>query len=108
MRVNVYAEEMTDRVKIIEKRIEGQLFTGLRFYLELPASMVPMLDGSYRPVVGRDEPVVPVQMRGPFIHQPGDDDSSAVTFWGKSDLRILLRRALDLLDQHYQEPKRKP
>ncbi|HXQ34811.1 MAG TPA: hypothetical protein VN843_12430, partial [Anaerolineales bacterium] len=39
--------------------------------------------------------------RGPFIHRPGDDDSSAVTFWGKQDLRNLLRKALDLLDRHY-------
>ncbi|MEJ0006633.1 MAG: hypothetical protein WDM77_09810 [Steroidobacteraceae bacterium] len=41
MRVNVYAEEMTDRIEIIEKQIGGVTFTGLRFYLELPASFVP-------------------------------------------------------------------
>lgn len=35
MRVNVYAEEMTDRVEIVEK---GE-FTGLRFYLELPVTL---------------------------------------------------------------------
>jgi hypothetical protein len=83
MRVNVYAEEMTDRVEIISKEIEGQRFTGVRFYLELPAT-----------VDGR-------QYRGPFTHQPGDDDSSAVTFWGKTDLRETLRKALVLLDEHY-------
>ena len=40
-------------------------------------------------------------VRGPFMHRPGDDDSAAVTFWGKRDLRELLRKALDLLDEHY-------
>jgi hypothetical protein len=67
MRVNIYAEEMTDRVEIVEKIIDGVTFTGLRFYLELPATV----DGK--------------QYQGPFTHRPGDDDSAAVTFWGKSD-----------------------
>jgi hypothetical protein len=30
MRVNVYAEEMTDRIEIISKEIDGHKFTGLR------------------------------------------------------------------------------
>ena len=34
MRVNVYAEELTDRIEIVSKEIDGQTFTGLRFYLE--------------------------------------------------------------------------
>ena len=85
MRVNVYAEEMTDRVELVEK--EG--YIGLRFYLYLP---VTTPDG---------------QVRGPFRHKPEtylselDDDSSAVTFWGKRDLRDNLRRALALLERHY-------
>ena len=83
MRINVYAEEMTDRVKVIEKRIDGKVFTGLRLYLELPAT-----------VKGK-------QYRGPFMHHPGDDDSSAVTFWGKRDLRKVLRVMLAKLDKHY-------
>jgi hypothetical protein len=87
MRVNVYAEEMTDRVEVIAKEIDGQQFTGLRFYLELPATV----DGK--------------NVRGPFIHRPGDDDSSAVTFWGKQDLREMLKAALDLLDAHYEKPR---
>ena len=58
MRVNVYAEEITDRVEIVEKEIDGQKFTGLRFYLELP---VTLAEGQHT--------------RGPFIHHPGDDDS---------------------------------
>jgi len=83
MRVNVYAEEMTERLEIIGKEIDGHRFTGLRFYLELPATV----DGK--------------QYQGPFMHRPGDDDSSAVTFWGKRDLRKMLRSALELLDAHY-------
>ena len=83
MRVNIYAEETTSRVKIISKTIEGRKFTGLRFYLELPAT-----------VGGK-------QYQGPFMHHPGDDDSSAVTFWGKKDMRVLLRKALVMLDRHY-------
>ena len=83
MRVNVYAEEMTDRIEIISKTIDGVKFTGLRFYLELPVS------------------VGDKHVSGPFIHRPGDDDSSAVTFWGKKDLRTVLEYALAALDEHY-------
>jgi hypothetical protein len=85
MRVNIYAEEMPDepRLEIIEKEIDGHKFTALRIYLELPATV----DGK--------------QYQGPFMHRPGDDDSAAVTFWGTRDLRVTLRRALELLDQHY-------
>jgi len=82
MRVNVYAEEMTDRIEVISKTVDGQVFTGVRFWLELPVS------------VGDGE----MQMRGPFMHGPGDDDSSAVTFWGKDKLRGCLQQALNLLE----------
>lgn len=86
MRVNVYAEEMTDRIEIIAKQIDGQRFTGLRFYLELPATLPSGENYS-----------------APFLHRPGDDDSAAVTFWGKQDLRSVLRKALTLLDEHYEK-----
>jgi hypothetical protein len=89
MRVNVYAEEMTDRIEIIGKEIDGHTFTGLRFYLELPST-----------VNGQ-------QYQGPFMHRPGDDDSSAVTFWGKRDLREVLKMALAQLDQHYDSKEKK-
>lgn len=108
MRVNVYAEEMTDRIEIIGKEIDGHVFTGLRFYLELPTSLpkdvylsgpTPTVNGAYF------EPPTDAtrNVKGPFIHRPGDDDSSAVTFWGKQDLRVVLRKALDMLDAHYAE-----
>jgi hypothetical protein len=101
MRVNVYAEEMTDRIEIIGKEINGHTFTGLRFYLELPVT-VPNGGGiGYR------------EHRGPFLHGAADvhtvehaafdDDSAAVTFWGKRDLREVLRKALAMLDKHYEK-----
>lgn len=92
MRVNIYAEEMTQRVEVIQKN--G--FTGLRFYLELPVTTYPETG-----IVGET-----VQVKGPFMHHPGDDDSSAVTFWGKQDLRRLLVKALDELDDYYDARKR--
>lgn len=109
MRVNVYAEEMTNRIEIISKEIEGQRFTGLRFYLELPASFVPNPlppDGgdNERPATVGDT-VQARHYQAPFIHRPGDDDSAAVTFWGKRDLRQVLRQALQQLDEHYGDNK---
>lgn len=59
MRVNVYAEEITDRVEIIEKIADtGSHFYGVRFYLKTHEDMLPP-------------------------NHP-DDDSSGVTFWVKS------------------------
>jgi len=88
MRVNIYAEEMTDRIEIIEKSTKDGEFTGLRFYLELPVTQ--QMDGR------------PFQIAGPFMHHPDDDDSAAVTFWGKRDLRKMLVKAIEMLDEHYQ------
>lgn len=84
MRVNVYAEEMTQHVEIISKEIEGQTFTGLRLYLYLP---VTLPSGE--------------QVRGKFMHHDGDDDSSAITIWGKQDLREVLKAMQSALDDHY-------
>jgi hypothetical protein len=91
MRVNVYAEELTNVVELIKKTSEeGIEFIGIRFHLELP---VTDYNG--------------IQHRGPFIHSPGDDDSSAVTFWGKQSLRPLLSAAILLLDNHYNKERNK-
>ena len=109
MRVNVYAEEMTDRIEIISKTIDGHTFTGLRLYLELPVTIGG--HGKEKSAHRVDEgPGVylagdgPAQVAGPFMHRPGDDDSAAVTFWGKRDLRHVLRLMLDKLDAHYDGP----
>ncbi len=82
MRVNVYAEEMSDRVEIVAKETDGMRFTGLRLYLELPTT-----------INGKN-------YKGPFMHH---DDSAAVTFWGKRDLRTVLRKMLAKLDEHYEK-----
>jgi len=95
MRVNVYAEEMTDRIEIIEK---GG-FTGLRLYLYLPVTQNEVIEEDGQ---GHKKEV---QIRGPFIHHEGDDDSSAITFWGKQDLRVILGKALLLLNAHYDARK---
>lgn len=100
MRVNVYAEEMTDRLEIIEKTTADGTFTGLRFYLELPCTLRLQPAGRGSTVPGD---TATWNVRGPFIHRPGDDDSAAVTFWGKRDLRALLQKALATLDAHYSE-----
>ena len=107
MRVNVYAEEMTERVEIISKEIDGHAFTGLRFYLELPTSLPKevYLSGPTSLVsAAYAEPPNDAtrNVKGPFMHRPGDDDSAAVTFWGKQDLRVMLRKALNMLDEHYR------
>lgn len=88
MRVNVYAEEITQRVALVSKIIEGRAYVGVRFYLELPVS------------VGRSV------VRGPFLHHEGDDDSSGVTFWGSSAVRAMLVKAIALIDEHAEEARR--
>lgn len=95
MRVNIYAEEMTDRIEIIEKEIDGNKFTALRFYLYLPVTK-KIVEETHAGPVNKT-----VQVQGLFIHREGDDDSSAVTFWGKKGLRDMLVQALDLLDKHH-------
>lgn len=99
MRVNIYAEELTSRIEIIKKEVEGKEFTAVRFYMYLP---VTLQSAPNEPVIRSDGQHE--QVRGPFIHRPGDDDSAAVTFWGKRDMRPLLQKALRLLDEHYGEP----
>jgi hypothetical protein len=99
MRVNIYAEEMTERIQIISKEIDGHKFTGLRLYLELP---VTIPNPAHSPIrAGSPETI---NVSGPFMHHPGDDDSAAVTFWGKRDLRIVLQKMLAELDVYYGIP----
>lgn len=97
MRVNVYAEEMTERLEIVKKETPDGKFTGLRFYLELPVT-VPIFDNAGKRMGNTVH-------KGPFMHKEGDDDSAAVTFWGKRDLRTMLRKAINMLDEHYGIPE---
>ena len=86
MRINVYAQEITERVERVVATADntGATFIGIRFYLDSPDCLVPP-------------------------NHP-DDDSSAVTFWvrsGKSGykpgdakpLAELLRKAALLLHE---------
>ena len=88
MRVNIYAEELPEEgaIEIIGKEINGHTFTGLRIPLYLP---VTLPSGE--------------QAKGKFMHHPDDDDSSAITIWGKKDLRRLLKEAIEKLDEHYND-----
>lgn len=84
MRVNVYAEELSQDIEIIEKTTPDGTFTGLRMYLYLPVTD----ENGYN-------------RSGKFMHRPGDDDSAAITFWGKRDLRAVLVKMLEELDNHH-------
>lgn len=96
MRVNIYAEELSTNIEIISKEIGGQTFTGLRMYLYLPVTLYETKDGV-------PDMTKPYQVNGPFMHHPGDDDSSAITIWGKKNLRDILKSALSELDKYYVE-----
>jgi hypothetical protein len=77
MRVNVYTEEITNRVELVKKTVEdtGEKFYGVRFFLASP----------------------------PELHRKdqGDDDASSVTFWSdkpdRNMVRNILSKALDLI-----------
>jgi hypothetical protein len=99
MRINVYSEEITDRIEILQKSTEAGDFVGVRFNLELPVTI---------PLDTKDPKRGHAVYKGPF-KASGDDASSAVTFWArldkadKYDLRKLLRAASDLLESFYDE-----
>jgi hypothetical protein len=77
MRVNVYNEEITDRIDLVEKTVEdtGEKFYGVRFFLASPAEL--------------------------HRKNQGDDDAPSVTFWSdRSDrdrVRNILSKALDMI-----------
>jgi hypothetical protein len=55
VRINVYAEELTDEVTVVEKEADtGRTFYGVRVFLRSPEEL---------------------------HHSPEDDDRSAITFW---------------------------
>jgi hypothetical protein len=102
MRVNIYAEEMTDRIEIVTKRIDGHDFEAIRFYLYLPVTKQIVRETHVGPVNDT------VQVQGPFLHRDGDDDSSAVTFWSRGKLRDVLCKAIELLDAHHAAKRAGP
>lgn len=83
MRINVYGEELTNRVEVVSKEVSGRTFYGVRVYL-------------YTPITSTD---AGVPISGPFFC--GDTDrSSAVTFWSENPLhiRMLLNRMSDAIN----------
>jgi len=77
MRINVYKEELTKRIEVVSKTVDGITYDGLRIYLYLPTTQ-HTLSGTRN-------------VKGPFIHREGDDDSAAVTFWSdREDLHQLV------------------
>lgn len=78
MRINVYAEELTDRVEIVEKEVDGKHFYGIRLYLYLPIA-VGRNNHPVQPEAKQE--IISGHIAGPFIHHKGDDDSAGITFW---------------------------
>lgn len=84
MRVNVYGEELTDRIELVEKAVDegGEVYTfyGLRLWLKFPNQEWWI----HRKVAGEL-----------------DDDSSAITIWApsKEKLGILLDRMREVLEE---------
>lgn len=88
MRVNVYGEELTNRIEVVTKEADGYTFYGLRFWLKFPNADWWI----HRKVTNEGE-------------LENDDDSSAVTIWAenKEQLWDLFQQAIDELEQPTEE-----
>jgi len=82
MRLNVYGEELTDKVEVIKKTVDQRLFVGIRFYLKSHPDL---------------------------HHSDSDNDESAVTFWVPwtkekgndfDKLADILQKGVNLLEEH--------
>lgn len=88
MRVNVYGEELTDRIELVEKQVDesGEVYTfyGLRLWLKFPNQDWWI----HRKVAGEL-----------------DDDSTAITIWAmsKEKLQLTLDRMSSVLQGTYDE-----
>lgn len=86
MRVNVYGEELTERVELVTKTVEtehpedSKEFYGIRFWLKFP-NQDWWVHRKYKGVV--------------------DDDSSALTIWASSkrELKLILGLAMIELEK---------
>jgi hypothetical protein len=81
MRLNVYSDELTDRVEVVNKTTSAGDFIGVRLFIETPITLKNQ-HGMKQVVRGPSEPV------------DGDDDSSAVTLWARTASPEVLLRAL--------------
>lgn len=85
MRINVYSQELTDEVELVEKKSNtGTVYYGVRMYLASPDVL---------------------------HHTPDDDDRSAITFWlptaqhfNTSHLAEAFRRMADLTNLPEEKP----
>jgi len=75
MRVNVWAEELTERCEVLHKEVHGKMFIGIRLYLELPVTK------------NLGEGVV--IHKGPFMMKHDRDNSAAITIWGENKSELL-------------------
>lgn len=88
MRVNVYGEELTDRIELVEKSVDegGEVYTfyGLRIWLKFP----------------NQDWWIHRKINGAL-----DDDSSAITLWApsKEKLGVVLDRMRGVLEGRYDE-----
>jgi hypothetical protein len=90
MRVNVYGEELTDRIELVEKQVIEAgtsgvyTFYGLRLWLKFPNQ-----DWWLHRKVNNDI----------------DDDSTAITIWApsKEKLALMLKRMESVLEGNYAE-----
>lgn len=97
MRVNIYDEEITSRIEILEKTKGGKKYTGVRFYLELPVTV-----NTASASTGTDELLSEYeQVKGPFVENDSDC-SGAVTFWTTGDPREFLKTALVAIEKHLE------
>lgn len=70
MRINIYAEELTDEVEEVTKVVGDRTFYGIRVYLK----------------------------SAPELHDTDDDDDrSAITFWG-ANLPVMTRLIVKMMD----------
>jgi len=83
MRLNLYAEELTDEVELVKKVVDsGQTFYGIRFFLQSPDVL---------------------------HYNSDDDDRSAVTFWvkwskaGGTDPKVLISAFQQALNKLFSE-----
>ncbi len=63
MRINIYSEELTERIEKVKTEANGKTFYGVRFYLKSPTEL---------------------------HNSPEDDDTSAVTFWHDDEEALVL------------------
>lgn len=88
MRLNVYSDELTSRMEIVERETQAGKFIGIRIFIETPVTI-------------KNEHGMKAIFRGPFEKEDGDDDSSAVTFWARAEapdllLKLFRKAALEL------------